>query len=89
MAKKKTDDTTDTTGPSAEDEAMLDATVTAAQEAMDAEHERGYRGVAVDPTPNEHYTVAGVTAGKPTPETDPEHRRAVRAEIEDRAAGRA
>lgn len=24
----------------------------------------------VDPTPNENYTVAGVTSGKPTPETD-------------------
>lgn len=32
--------------------------------------EQGFRGVEVDPTPNEHYTVAGVTAGKPTPETD-------------------
>ena len=32
--------------------------------------EQGFRGVEVDPTPNENYTVAGVTAGKPTPETD-------------------
>ena len=30
----------------------------------------GYRGVQADKTPNEHYTVAGVIAGKPTPETD-------------------
>lgn len=37
---------------------------------FDKELEQGYRGVAVDPTPNENYTVAGVTAGKPTPETD-------------------
>lgn len=30
----------------------------------------GYRGVQADKTPNENYTVAGVLAGKPTPETD-------------------
>lgn len=30
----------------------------------------GYRGVQADKTPNEHYTIAGVIAGKPTPETD-------------------
>lgn len=34
--------------------------------------EAGLLGVEVDPTPNEHYTVAGVVAGKPTPETDPD-----------------
>lgn len=38
--------------------------------AMDHATERGFFGVEVDPTPNEHYTVDGVTAGKPTPETD-------------------
>lgn len=37
---------------------------------LQAEQEQGYRGVAVDPTPNENYSVAGVTEGKPTPETD-------------------
>lgn len=37
---------------------------------MAPEQEQGFRGVEVDPTPNEHYTVAGVTKGKPTPETD-------------------
>lgn len=35
-----------------------------------AEQEQGFRGDPVDPTPNENYTVAGVTAGAPTPETD-------------------
>ena len=39
-------------------------------EKMDVETEQGFRGTKVDPTPNENYTVAGVTAGKPTPETD-------------------
>lgn len=32
-------------------------------------------GGFVDKTPNENYSVAGVSAGKPTPETDPEGRR--------------
>jgi hypothetical protein len=34
------------------------------------ETERGFLGVEVDTTPNHAYTVAGVTAGEPTPETD-------------------
>ena len=41
------------------------------QTAVDQETEQGYRGLEVDPTPNENYTVAGVTSDKPTPETDP------------------
>jgi hypothetical protein len=40
-------------------------------EKLQAEQEAGGRGVFVDPTPNHAYTVAGVTAGEPTPETDP------------------
>jgi hypothetical protein len=40
------------------------------QEVMDAEHDQGFRGTKVDPTPNEAYTVAGVLKGAPTPETD-------------------
>jgi hypothetical protein len=41
-----------------------------AQHAADKAQEQGFYGVEVDPTPNEHYTVAGVVEGKPTPETD-------------------
>ena len=48
------------------------------QKQMDKITEQGYVGYDNDPTPNEHYTVAGVVAGKPTPETDPEHAREVR-----------
>lgn len=40
------------------------------QEVIDRETAQGFRGVEVDPTPNENYTLAGVTSGKPTPETD-------------------
>jgi hypothetical protein len=36
---------------------------------VEDETAKGYRGVKVDPTPNENYTVKGVTSGKPTPET--------------------
>jgi hypothetical protein len=42
----------------------------APQEQADVETEQGFRGLKVDPTPNENYTAAGVTSGKPTPETD-------------------
>jgi hypothetical protein len=40
------------------------------QKRVDAELEQGFRGIEVDPTPNENYSVEGVTSGKPTPETD-------------------
>lgn len=42
------------------------------QKAFDKAEEQGYFGDAVDETPRENYTVAGVTAGKPTPETPAE-----------------
>lgn len=42
------------------------------QERFDKEEEQGYRGIVADPTPNSAYTVAGVTSGEPTPETDGE-----------------
>jgi len=38
-----------------------------AEKAVAAETEKGYRGVATDQTPNENYTVKGVTSGKPVP----------------------
>lgn len=40
------------------------------QAIADEETEQGFRGVEVDETPNEHYTVEGVLAGKPTPESE-------------------
>lgn len=44
-----------------------------AQETVQAqiqdETEKGYRGEQNSPVPNENYTVAGVNAGLPTPET--------------------
>jgi hypothetical protein len=40
------------------------------QKRMDEATEKGFLGVEVDPTPNENYTVQGVTSGAPTPETD-------------------
>jgi hypothetical protein len=42
------------------------------QQRMDRETAQGFSGVNVDPTPDENYTVAGVTSGAPTPETDPQ-----------------
>lgn len=48
------------------------------------ETEQGFVGREVDPTPNENYTVAGVTSGKPTPETDEAHAEKVRQELRTR-----
>ncbi|MEU0670358.1 hypothetical protein ABZ508_33355 [Streptomyces lavendulocolor] len=53
------------------------------QKVVDEAEDKGYIGVPVDPTPKSHYTVAGVIAGEPTPETDPEHARRVRQELDD------
>jgi uncharacterized FlaG/YvyC family protein len=39
-------------------------------EAVQSETDQGYRGVRIDSTPNEHYTVEGVTSGKPVPEAE-------------------
>ena len=50
------------------------AVTTTLEEATEA----GLLGAEVDPTPNRHYTVAGVTSGAPTPETDERAAEAVR-----------
>jgi hypothetical protein len=65
-----------------------DAAQQEVQKAVDKAEERGLRGVEVDPTPNENYTVAGVLAGAPTPETDPDHAREVRQQLEDESRAR-
>lgn len=60
------------------------------QEVIDKETQQGFRGVEVDPTPNENYTVAGVTSGAPTPETDDgaaEDARKARADVARQANG--
>lgn len=40
------------------------------QKQFDEAHAKGFFGETTDPTPNSHYTISGVLAGKPTPETD-------------------
>lgn len=50
------------------------------QQAVDEANEKGYFGEVADPTPNENYTVAGVTSGAPTPETDEQAAEAARKE---------
>lgn len=39
-------------------------------DAFEQAQERGFFGNEVDPTPNENYSLDGVTSGAPTPETD-------------------
>lgn len=50
--------------------AKKDAGQAEVQSNFDQINEQGFVGTEVDPTPNENYTVSGVTSGKPTPETD-------------------
>lgn len=40
------------------------------QAKFDEAAEKGYFGEVPDETPNENYTLKGVTSGKPTPETE-------------------
>lgn len=49
------------------------------EERVGQENAAGLSGVEVDPTPNENYTVEGVTGGAPTPETDPKAAKEARA----------
>lgn len=58
------------------------------QRMTDDAEEQGFLGVDVDPTPNENYTVKGVTSGAPTPESDPEYAREVRQQLDDDARRR-
>lgn len=51
------------------DSAPAEATAHAIQVEVDKAEAKGYLGKAVDETPRENYTVAGVVAGKGTPES--------------------
>jgi hypothetical protein len=66
-SKDKKSGTTNATKSDASEGTQSTATV---EERLDQEQKQGFRGIEVDPTPNENYTVAGVTSGAPTPETD-------------------
>ncbi|MFD5566647.1 hypothetical protein [Streptomyces cadmiisoli] len=68
--------------------APKDAAQQEVQQFVDAAEDKGYIGVPVDPTPKENYTIAGVLAGKPTPETDAGHAREVRQKLDDDARQR-
>lgn len=49
---------------------VAEQAVAEVQKTVDAAGEQGFYGKTADPTPRENYTVAGVTSGAPTPETD-------------------
>lgn len=53
------------------------------QKVVDEAEDKGYLGVPVDPTDKHAYTVPGVLAGEPTPETDADHARQVRQKLDD------
>lgn len=79
MARPAKDAPTDAAGGQ-----PTDSVTEEVQKKVDDETEKGFRGTEVDSTPNENYTVEGVLAGAPTPETDPDHARQVRAELDKR-----
>lgn len=55
-------------GAESADEAVANTAGTM-QEITDEAEAKGYYGKTPDETPREHYTVEGVLAGKPTPES--------------------
>lgn len=70
MSKKQESDTTKDSTTRQTDHAKTSPSTGIAGSQLLAEQAQGFRGIEVDPTPNENYTVAGVTSGAPTPETD-------------------
>ena len=81
---KKDEDTKEAQGSSTS--GATEERVTAAS--PEEGHEAGVWGVETDPTPNYNYTVAGVIAGAPTPETDEEAARAAASvNLPDQQAG--
>lgn len=75
MATRKTADDDATKSP---EKLPVDPVAKVVQKAMDEATEKGFLGVEVDPTPNSAYTLSGVMAGEPTPETDAEAAKAAR-----------
>jgi hypothetical protein len=53
-----------------EKKTTADAGQAEVQAKFDEANEKGYFGTSPDKTPPENYTLAGVTSGKPTPETE-------------------
>lgn len=80
MNSKQKSDTTSNTTKQTDTAKGTQSTATQPQEIIDREASQGFRGSEVDSTPNENYTVAGVTSGAPTPETDVESAKQVRQE---------
>ena len=58
------------TSPKKSDENSTDLGQAEVQAKFDEAEAKGYFGHTPDDTPNENYTLAGVIAGKPTPETE-------------------
>jgi len=56
--------------PQESEQSDLDASLADVQAKFDEANDKGHFHERVDPTPLENYSVAGVLAGAPTPETD-------------------
>lgn len=65
---KKTTQTS--SGSDSAESKVADAGQAEVQAKFDEAEEKGYFGYTPDETPNENYTLKGVTSGKPTPETE-------------------
>jgi hypothetical protein len=78
MPKEKDSDAPKSAATKADGVKAAESAAKELQETFDKANEQGFFGDEVDSTPNENYTVQGVTSGAPTPETDAELASAVR-----------
>lgn len=88
MSSKRKSDTTSASKPKdsqtpTQSTEIQPSTFREASRLAGTERTPSIHGVATDPTPDDHYTVAGVTAGKPTPETDVDHANRTRETLAD------
>lgn len=76
MADKPTTHKTPTTTSTKADQKTVEketeASLATVHKHFNEANEKGHFGERLDPTPLENYTLPGVLAGKPTPETDAE-----------------
>lgn len=72
--------------PEKKPQAVSDGGQAEMQAKSDEAQRKGYFGETPDPTPNEAYTIQGVTGGAPTPETDPDAKAAAEKSAAELAA---
>lgn len=90
MAEKKDDNAANENPQAGKNEATKEVSEATdqAQSVVDQETKQGFRGTEVDLTPNENYTVKGVTSGADVPEAAANKAEAIREATNPEVGGR-